>query len=105
MSGGVYKVVLLGNDHKPIMGAVVAESTVEADVLPHWEAGRTVLTWTPDTAPVRRLSKTGLASVRQKRLRRRLEKKHPLLADVLFEQETTTRPKYFNGEQVDNFQT
>ena len=52
----------------------------------------------------RRLSKEGLASVRRKRLRARLDKSAPLFADELFDQEIERNPSYYAGER-DNERT
>jgi len=38
--------------------------------------------------------------MRRKRLKNRLEKRLPLFADVLFEQELETRPDHFAGERI-----
>ena len=81
------------------VGEVLARGTA-ADVDPFWIAGKVAIVWTYDAPPPRQLSTQSLASVRQKRLRRRLEKKAPLFADVLFQQELAARPAFFAGERT-----
>ena len=81
------------------VGEILAEGT-EAEVSPFWKAGEVAICWTYDEGPRRQLSKEGLASVRQKRLRRRLERKHPLLADVLFEEALARKPEFFAEERL-----
>lgn len=46
---------------------------------------------------VRRLSQAALASVRQKRLVRRMEAKYPLLAEQFINAELSKRPEFFSG--------
>jgi hypothetical protein len=82
---------------RPI-GEILAEGT-EAEVAPFWKAGEVAICWTYDQNPPRQLSKQSLASVRQKRLRRKLEKKHPLFAAPLFDQEIEQRADFFKGER------
>lgn len=50
-----------------------------------------------DTGPVRRWPKETKARVRRNRLKKRLDKKLPLLAEQLFERELAHRPDYFAG--------
>lgn len=45
----------------------------------------------------RRLSKAALASSRKKRLQKKLEKKYPLFAGQLVEQEMAKKPDYYEG--------
>jgi len=78
------------------VGEILAEGT-EEEVSPFWKPGEVAICWTYDQDPPRQLSKEGLASVRQKRLRRKLERKHPLLADVLFEEALKRKPEFFAG--------
>ncbi|MDF2143235.1 hypothetical protein [Paenirhodobacter sp. CAU 1674] len=47
---------------------------------------------------IKRWSKDARARVRQKNLRRRLEKKFPLFAEDFFAAEVASRPRYFAGE-------
>lgn len=98
---GLYKAIRLGADKRPSNGEVIASSTNEADVLPYWQPGLVVIGWQADEAPPKRLSRASLASVRRKRLRRRLEKKHPLLADMLEAEELAARPAFYAGERAD----
>ncbi|WP_205315989.1 theronine dehydrogenase [Ochrobactrum sp. 3-3] len=48
--------------------------------------------------PVRRWSKEAKASVRRRNLRRRLERRFPLFAQMFAEAELAKRPAYFDGE-------
>jgi hypothetical protein len=84
---------------RPSHGEVIAEAATMADLLPLWEPGRVVIGWTAAHEPPRRLSQSSLASVRRKRLRRRLEAKFPLLADQLEQAELAARPDFFNGDR------
>ena len=56
--------------------------------------------WSPIPKPVKRWSPERKANARRKRLRARLEKKTPLLADVLFDAELKRRPDYFDAEAI-----
>lgn len=53
--------------------------------------------WQAVEKQVKRLPKDRLALVRQKRLRRRMEKKYPLLAEWMIEQELAKRPEFYAG--------
>jgi len=96
---GLYSAIRLGPDMKPCNGEVLATSPNEADVIHLWEPGRVVIGWSAQEAPTRRLSQASLASVRRKRLRRRLDRKHPLLADLLEAEELAARPAFYAGER------
>ena len=85
-------------NNRPI-GEVLARGTAE-EVDPFWVAGQVAIVWTYDAPPPRQLSQKSLASVRRKRLRNRLEKKCPLLASVLYEQELAARPAHYAGERA-----
>ena len=54
--------------------------------------------WTPILPPPRRLPPDTTGRLRRTSLRRRLEARLPLLADVLEQAELTRRPGYFRGE-------
>lgn len=47
--------------------------------------------------PARRISQEGRASVRRKSLARRIERKWPLFATQVTEEELAARPDYFDG--------
>lgn len=47
--------------------------------------------------PPKQMNKEALASVRLKRLRRRIEKKYPLLADHVIAEEIAKKPEYYQG--------
>jgi len=96
---GVYQAIRLGPDLRPSGGEVIAEGT-EAKVLPFWVPGKIVIAWRADEPPPRRLSKASLASVRRKRLRRRLDAKFPLLADQLEQAELAARPDFYAGDRT-----
>jgi len=81
------------------VGEILAQGTAE-EVDPFWIAGEVAIVWTYDAPPPRQLSTQSLASVRRKRLRRRLDRKHPLLADLIYEQELAARPGFFAGERT-----
>lgn len=99
MSAGTYSAVRLGADMRPTNGQTIATAPTAEELLHLWQPGRVVICWTYDAPEPRRLSQTSLASVRRKRLRRRLDAKHPLLADQLYEAELARRPGHFNGER------
>ena len=94
---GLYQAIRLGRDMRPCNGEVLAEGPTPESVEHLWQPGRVVIAWSANEGPPRRLSQDSLASVRQKRLRRRLEKKHPLFADELFAREIEARPDHFAG--------
>lgn len=54
--------------------------------------------WTPVVTSPKRLPEDKLALVRQKRLRRRMEKRYPLLAEQFIEEEMKKRPKFYAGQ-------
>lgn len=56
------------------------------------------LVWAAVSQPVVKQPKDRLALTRQKRLRRRMEKKYPLLAEWMIEQDMAKRPSYYAGE-------
>jgi len=47
--------------------------------------------------PPRQLPRETLASVRRKRLRRRIEKKYPLFAEQMIAEEMAKKPAYYDG--------
>lgn len=99
MAGGYYTAIRLGPDQVPSRGTVIARAPTYEEVLPLWKPGVVCICWHENHVPTRRLSKSGLASVRQKRLRRRLDRKFPLLADELEATEHAARPEFFAGER------
>jgi hypothetical protein len=56
-----------------------------------------VITWSPVSAPIKPLSQEALASVRRKRLARRVKAKYPLLADQIIAEELAKKPDYYAG--------
>lgn len=94
---GEWTAVRLPQSKRPSEGTVIARGDHPQDVEHLWEPGVVAICWTEAPSPVRRLSQDGLARVRRARLRRRLEKKCPLFADQLFDQELAARPDYFAG--------
>ena len=82
-------------NYRPV-GEILAEGT-EEEVSPFWKPGEVAICWTYDMDPPKKLSQAGLASVRRKRLQRKLERKHPLLAAVLFEEALKEKPEFFAG--------
>jgi len=95
-----YQAIQLGADKRPSNGTVIAEGPTAESVDHLWQAGHVIIAWTYDAPEPRRLSKASLASVRRKRLMRRLERKHPLLADLLFAETIAARPAFYAGERT-----
>lgn len=56
-----------------------------------------VISWTYVSDPIRQLSREALASVRRKRLERRVRQKYPLLAEQIISEELAKKPDYYNG--------
>ena len=54
-----------------------------------------------DQAPVRRWSQEAKARVRQRNLRKRMERKFPLFAESFIADELAERPDYYNAEGED----
>lgn len=54
--------------------------------------------WAPETQPRRQMSQAGKASIRQKRLRARMDKKFPLFAKAFTREEIDRDPAYFHAE-------
>lgn len=79
---------------------VPAGSPVPADVMALWKPGAGyAVCWNSLTVkPIRRWSAEAKGAARKRNLRRRLEKKMPLFADMLAEEEIARRPAYFAGE-------
>jgi hypothetical protein len=48
--------------------------------------------------PHRKLPKETLAEVRKKRIKRRMQAKYPMLADILVTEEMERKPEYYAGE-------
>ncbi|MBE2198104.1 MAG: hypothetical protein IAE79_05800 [Anaerolinea sp.] len=64
-----------------------------------------VVVWAPISAPPKKLPQDKLAIVRHKRLRRRMEKKYPLVAEWMIEQEIRKKPTFYAGitdEKIEN---
>ena len=57
--------------------------------------------WSPVFKPIKRWSPERKARTRRARLRARLDKKVPLLADQLFVQEVARRPGYFDPVAIE----
>jgi len=99
---GTYKAIRLGPDLRPTGGQVLAEAD-DAEALMHlWEPGRVIIAWSMPEREPRRLSAASLASVRRKRLRRKLDRKHPLLADQLEAEELARRPAFYAGQRTND---
>lgn len=100
---GTYYAVRLGPDKNPSRGEVIHVSPgsghgIPDDIMALWKPGEVAVVWGYDK-PLRQLSEAGLASVRQKRLRRRLDARVPLLAEVIEEQEHAAKPDFFAGKR------
>ena len=54
-----------------------------------------------DQAPVRRWSQEAKARVRQRNLRKRMERKFPLFAETFIADELAKRPDYYSAEYED----
>lgn len=102
MTAGRYQAIRLGPDLRPTNGQVIAEADTAAELIHLWEPGRVVIAWRMPDAPRKRLSRDSLATVRRKRLRRRLDAKHPLFAAQLYEAEIAARPDYYAGHRADD---
>ncbi|MBN1535218.1 MAG: hypothetical protein JW908_00695 [Anaerolineales bacterium] len=50
------------------------------------------------STPHKKLPKDTLAEVRKKRIKRRMQKKYPMLADILVAEEMEKKPEYYAGE-------
>lgn len=55
------------------------------------------ITWSAISKPPKALSPDALASVRRKRLERRVRKKYPLFAEMMIQEEMEKKPDYYNG--------
>lgn len=95
---GTYSAIRLGPDLRPSHGTVIATAPSREQLMHLWEPGRVVIGWSSDAPPPKRWPKATLARVRRQRLRRRLERKFPLIADQLYEDELAARPEYFAAE-------
>lgn len=103
MTRGTYQAVALGDDRRPCNGTVIASGPTMESLMHLWKPGSVVIAWQADHEPVRRLPPASLAAVRRKRLRRRLETKHPLFADLFEQAELAARPAFYAGarDQLD----
>jgi len=88
---------------KPTDEVIVAGTFEECEA--QWVAMKTVICWIGDETPIRKLSTEALASRRKKRLWSRLQKKHPLFAAELYEQELAARPDHYAGARIDPVET
>jgi len=48
--------------------------------------------------PIKQMNKDSLAIIRQKRIKRRIQKKYPLFAEEFIQQEIAKKPDYYLGE-------
>lgn len=84
---------------------VLASAIVQAgtpcppEVADKWVAGAGyAISWElVEQRPIRRWSLEAKARVRQRRLRRRMERKFPLLANLFINEELAARPEYYAG--------
>lgn len=104
MAGGNYFAVQLGPDKNPAHGTRIAEAPANHDgtcpevIKDLWRAGEVAICFSHETV-IRQLSQEGLASVRQKRLRARLEKQVPLFAAEYERRELEQKPDFYAGER------
>lgn len=96
---GTYQAVKLGPDNRPSNGTVLAQADTADELMHLWQPGKVVIAWSYDAPEPRRLSREALASVRRKRLQRRLERKFPLLASDLYAAEIAARPAFYDGHR------
>lgn len=104
MTSGVYQAIRLGADKRPSTGTVIAAAPdtgggIPPAILALWVPGQVAIAWTAEHRPIRRLTADSLAQLRRKRLRRQLDRKHPLIAAQLYEQELAARPAFYAGER------
>lgn len=99
-----YQLIQCGSNHKPNEGVVVASYETHEEFEADWPdeliAGtRLKCCWVSSEAPesIKQWSETAKGSARRKRLRRRLEDKHPLLANVLYKEQVLADREYFEG--------
>lgn len=97
-TSGYYSAVKLGADNRPSNGTELIRGTL-AEVEPYWKPGKVVICWNYDAPEPRRLSQESLATVRRKRLVRRMSRKFPLFAARLVQDELAARPAYYAGER------
>ncbi|MGE4048619.1 MAG: hypothetical protein AB7F35_27435 [Acetobacteraceae bacterium] len=101
---GFYSAVRLGPDKTPAKGEVLLEMPATTAGIPPeirvlWVPGEVAICWRGNHKAMRPLSETGLASVRQKRLARRLEKDVPLFANEFTRRELGRRLTFYAGKQ------
>jgi hypothetical protein len=101
---GTYYAVRLAADKNPARGTVIAEAPATGHGIPEsilalWKPAEICVVWSRPLEPPRQLPEESLARVRQKRLRRRLEKDVPLFADELKQKEHAKRPEFFAGKR------
>lgn len=99
MTAGTWSAVELGPDKRPSNGTVIATGPTQESVAHLWQPGKVAICWSYDAPPPRRLSAAQLGNVRRKRLRRRLQTKHPLLWKQLYDAELNARPDYYDPKE------
>lgn len=62
------------------------------------------ISWSAVSALPKKLPQDKLALVRQKRLRQRMEKKYPLLAEQIIRDEMEKRPEFYAGKTAENLE-
>lgn len=98
-----YSAVRLGPNMNPSKGEVLLRvpatgQGIPTEIMTLWQPGKVAVVWSC-TMELRQLSEAGLASVRKKRLRRRLDKDVPLFADQLEADAHAKRPEFFAGKR------
>lgn len=92
----------IGSDHKPsgpvLLTVPSTGQGIPKAIMDLWTPGQVAVCWGCDLPLPRRLPEASLASVRQKRLRRRLESSFPLLANELERSELKNRPAFYAGK-------
>ena len=99
MTRGTWSAVELGPDKRPSTGTVIATGATEADVLPYWQPGTVAICWSYDAPAPRRLSAAQLGNVRRQRLKRRLQRKFPLLWKDMYDAEISARRDHFDPKE------
>jgi hypothetical protein len=106
---GIYYAVRLGPDKNPAKGTVLHQvpsdgrGGIPPEILDLWRPGEVAVVW-GSTQELRQLPEATLAKVRRTRLRRKLQRKLPLLADVLEQRELARRPEFFAGKRTETFE-
>jgi hypothetical protein len=71
---------------------------IPPDVLERCVLGKWVPAWSAIHPPTREMSQAARASIRRKRMEKRMQKKYPLFAKDFIRAELERRPQYFSGE-------